>query len=598
MAGKLSNNASTTLAGSISTSATSFSVPSGQGDLFPVLGAGDYAYITLAKLVGGLEVLEIVKATARAGDVFTVVRAQDGTTARTFTGGDKVELRVTAAIINEKAGLDSPALINAPTAPTQAEADDTTKIATDAFANRAAKTALDKVAGATATIASAATTDIATPGVGNVSITGTTTITALGTAPEGTLRHAVFTGTLTLTHNVTSLQLPGAANILTAAGDSAIFKSLAGGNWKCLFYQRSFDQTVLTTASVASAATTNIGAANSLNVDITGTTTITAFDTVANGTLRYVAFAGALTLTHNASTLQLPGAANIATAAGDTAIFKSYGSGWKCLMFQRASVVPLNYAPVNRTGDTMSGNLTFNNNTGIQVKDSTNVSRQLFNFAADNTLNWTIPGGSAWNVYNQAGGAVVWSLSNAGIVSQKGNLVLENGTAIQSKDGSAVVRSLTYMAGNTVVNLCAGGSAIQWYSQALALIANLSNAGDFTAVTVGQTSDERYKWKWEKSPDDLIERFASMKKVGSFTWKGRHKELGRGLGGGAQSIETFLPDAVATNEDGTKTVQYGPAAFVLSHSLAKEALRSRKQVAKLEADLAKVLARLQKLETA
>lgn len=239
MAAKYTNNASTTLASSISASATAFSVPSGKGDLFPILGAGDYCYLTLVKLVGGLEVLEIVKATARAGDNFTVVRGQDGTAATTFTGGDKVDCRVVAAGLNEKAALDSPALLNNPTAPTQLATDDTTKLSTTAFANRAAANAIAQVAGGTTTLASAATVNIGAAGTGNISITGTASILAFDTVAEGTLRWIVFAGALVLTHNVTSLQLPTAANITTATGDAALMKSLGGGNWKCLAFERA-----------------------------------------------------------------------------------------------------------------------------------------------------------------------------------------------------------------------------------------------------------------------------------------------------------------------------------------------------------------------
>ncbi len=77
---------------------------------------------------------------------------------------------------------------------------------------------------------------------------------------------------------------------------------------------------------VASASTTNIGAALSNNVRITGTTTITAFDSVNPGIIRFIRFAGSLTLTHNATTLKLPGSANITTSADDRAIARSFGS--------------------------------------------------------------------------------------------------------------------------------------------------------------------------------------------------------------------------------------------------------------------------------
>ncbi len=90
-------------------------------------------------------------------------------------------------------------------------------------------------------------------------------------------------------------------------------------------------------ADVASSGTTNIGAAASNNVRITGTTTITAFDTVSAGIRRNVRFQGALTLTHNGTSLILPGGQNILTVANDTAEFLSLGSGnWICLSYKCA----------------------------------------------------------------------------------------------------------------------------------------------------------------------------------------------------------------------------------------------------------------------
>jgi hypothetical protein len=90
-------------------------------------------------------------------------------------------------------------------------------------------------------------------------------------------------------------------------------------------------------ADVASAATTDLSATSS-NVRITGTTTITSFGTADSGILRFIRFAAALTLTHNATSLILPGAANITTAAGDTAVAASLGSGnWVVVNFTRAA---------------------------------------------------------------------------------------------------------------------------------------------------------------------------------------------------------------------------------------------------------------------
>lgn len=105
-------------------------------------------------------------------------------------------------------------------------------------------------------------------------------------------------------------------------------------------------------ADVASSSP-NIGAASTNFVRITGTTTITSFGTVAAGVWRFVRFAAALTLTHNATSLILPGAADIATAANDTMLVVSLGSGnWLVLFYQKAtgqSVVASSAAAISFT---------------------------------------------------------------------------------------------------------------------------------------------------------------------------------------------------------------------------------------------------------
>jgi hypothetical protein len=89
-------------------------------------------------------------------------------------------------------------------------------------------------------IASATTTAIGAAGTAlYTTITGTTPITSLGSVGAGTLRIVEFTGVLTLTHNATSLKLPGSANITTGAGDVGFFLSLGSGNWKCLHYSKA-----------------------------------------------------------------------------------------------------------------------------------------------------------------------------------------------------------------------------------------------------------------------------------------------------------------------------------------------------------------------
>lgn len=93
-----SNNAVSRLASSLSSSATALSVNAGEGVKFPSPTAGSWFPLTLVKASGAIE---IVRCTARSGDVFTVVRAQEGTSSQSFSSGDRAELRLTSAAIAE-----------------------------------------------------------------------------------------------------------------------------------------------------------------------------------------------------------------------------------------------------------------------------------------------------------------------------------------------------------------------------------------------------------------------------------------------------------------------------------------------------------------
>lgn len=96
--------------------------------------------------------------------------------------------------------------------------------------------------------------------------------------------------------------------------------------------------------TIASATTTDLSTVTVRRVSITGNTTITSFGTGANLTRR-IRFVGSLILTYNATSLILPGKANITTQAGDIADVESDGSGnWRCTKYTQAATVPA--APV------------------------------------------------------------------------------------------------------------------------------------------------------------------------------------------------------------------------------------------------------------
>jgi len=107
--------------------------------------------------------------------------------------------------------------------------------------------AIDEIAGSN--IASAGTTNLCTATGNFAQITGTTTITGFGTCQAGVRRIVYFAGALTLTHNATSLILPGAANITTAANDRLEAVSLGSGNWIVVDYTKASGAAVVGTTS-------------------------------------------------------------------------------------------------------------------------------------------------------------------------------------------------------------------------------------------------------------------------------------------------------------------------------------------------------------
>lgn len=94
------NNAESTLASAISATDTSLIVSAGTGAEFPDAVAGEsYFKLTLTDAATGSQV-EIVNVTAKAGDIFTIERAQEGTLARAWAASDMVANMMTADTLN------------------------------------------------------------------------------------------------------------------------------------------------------------------------------------------------------------------------------------------------------------------------------------------------------------------------------------------------------------------------------------------------------------------------------------------------------------------------------------------------------------------
>ena len=103
----------------------------------------------------------------------------------------------------------------------------------------AASTSRKRLRAAEATVASASTADVLGAATDDVAISGTATITSLGSEPNQR-KYVRATGAFTLTHHATSLILPNAgSNIVAASGDTFIVTSDASGNARVSAYQRA-----------------------------------------------------------------------------------------------------------------------------------------------------------------------------------------------------------------------------------------------------------------------------------------------------------------------------------------------------------------------
>ena len=99
------NNATGKLGSAVAVGDTSLVLQTGNGAAFPSPTDGDYFPVTVIKSDG---TLEIMKCTARSGDVLTVTRSQEATTAKSFSIGDRVSLRITAGSLTDFMGNKQP----------------------------------------------------------------------------------------------------------------------------------------------------------------------------------------------------------------------------------------------------------------------------------------------------------------------------------------------------------------------------------------------------------------------------------------------------------------------------------------------------------
>lgn len=97
---KFANNAFTLTVNNIQPSDTSVNVTPGSGATFPNISAPGFSFLaTLTNPALPLTINEIVLVTARSGDVMTIVRAQESTTAQVWNAGSQFQALTTAGVL-------------------------------------------------------------------------------------------------------------------------------------------------------------------------------------------------------------------------------------------------------------------------------------------------------------------------------------------------------------------------------------------------------------------------------------------------------------------------------------------------------------------
>lgn len=250
------------------------------------------------------------------------------------------------------------------------------------------------------------------------------------------------------------------------------------------------------------------------------------------------------------------------------------------------------------TARTING-VSFNGSANITIT-ATSPNALTFSTAGDGAAGTTTyDGSSARSIsYNSvgapsatgAGASGTWSINISGNAATATSATsASSATTATSANAVAITADVSTMA-SMGVWFSASGSGAPRYSAgliytpgtsalavggALSTGGNVSVTGTITASgDITAFSDERLKTNWSDLPEGFIYRLADVK-VGEFD---RLDSGERQVGVGAQSLQSIMPRAVRTGDDGTLSVAYGNAALVACVMLARELREIRQKL--------------------
>ena len=146
-------------------------------------------------------------------------------------------------------------------------------------------------------------------------------------------------------------------NWADTANDLMKIRNAANSAWIVLFKLSTAGMVV--GADIASASALPVLADGQFN-DVTGTTGITSINTLGIGTIKWLQFDGALTISHHSTNLVLPDGRDILTVAGDILCFYEYATADWRLISNTSNATPFRKGADISTNS--AGNLTLSSN--------------------------------------------------------------------------------------------------------------------------------------------------------------------------------------------------------------------------------------------